>query len=309
MKRIALLFSGQGAQHVGMGKDLAFANAEVADMYHAADKAVGLPLRHTCFEGPETALTETAFCQPALFLHGIALLTVLKEKLPHLQYEATAGLSLGEFTAHAAAGTFSWQEGLSLVGHRGRLMQEACDKTNGSMLSLLGATEKDAEALALAHNIEVANYNCPGQIVLSGDLSGIEAASKDYSKFPSIKRVIPLKVAGAYHSRLMTYAQAGLEPYIAKTAFNPTSIRVTSNVTGNFVATADEIRSVLLKQVTGSVRWESCIRTLLASGITHFIELGPGKVLAGLCKRMDKNILCATAGSLQEIEVLTHEFK
>jgi len=309
VKRIALLFSGQGAQHVGMGRDLADANPEIAHMYQVADEILGLPLKKACWEGPAELLTETAYCQPALFLHGIALLKLLQQIHPTLQFEATAGLSLGEFTAHAAAGTFTWQEGLALVGHRGRLMQEACDKTEGSMLSLLGASEEDAESLARVHDLQIANYNCPGQIVLSGLLSSIQSAAKNTSAFPSVKRAIPLKVAGAYHSRLMALAQEGLAPYMAKIPIHLTSVKVTSNVTGQFVQSDEEVASTLLRQVTGSVRWETCIRTLISEGIEHFIELGPGQVLAGLCKRISKDVPCSPAGNLKELETISHELK
>lgn len=293
-----------------MGKDLAEANHGIAQMYDQADEILGTPLKKTCWEGPAELLTETAYCQPALFLHGVALLKVLQQLHPTLEFEATAGLSLGEFTAHAAAGTFTWQEGLTLVGNRGRLMQEACDSTEGSMLSLLGATPEDAEALARVHDLEVANYNCPGQVVLSGHLAAILTAAKNTSGFASVKRAIQLKVAGAYHSRLMAIAQEGLEPFIAKTAIHlPTTTKVTSNVTGKFVQSDEEVRSVLLRQVTGSVRWQECINTLIDDGINHFIELGPGQVLAGLCKRINKDVPCSSAGNLKELEAIIHELK
>lgn len=306
MKRIALLFSGQGAQHVGMSKDLAEVYPSIMEMYNKADVSLQIPFKETCFTGPEERLTDTSYCQPALYLHGLALLQIIKEKFPSFTFEATAGLSLGEFTAHAAAGTFSLEEGLTLVAQRGNLMQMACQASNGGMLSLIGATHEQAEQVARESGLEVANYNCPGQVVLSGNKDLMLTAIEIAQKF-GIKRAIPLNVAGAYHSSLMRSAQEAFQSFVEQTTMKFSPIHVTSNVTGHLVKNVDEIRDVLLRQVTASVRWEQCIQTLLHHGITHFIELGPGKVLAGLCKRIDKNIACVSIGNLAELEGNIHE--
>src|SRR5471032_3472836 len=208
----ALLFSGQGAQKVGMGADL-FQNSTAAHaLYQLADSRLGWPLSDYSFNGPDTVLTETRVCQPALYTHGLAILAAFEDhaKRP-LRFEAAAGLSLGEYTAHAAAGSFTFQTGLALVAERGRLMQEACNATVGTMITLLGATPEQAHEIAALCNVDVANLNCPGQVVLSDgvkEMEGVPALAKE----KEIRKVIPLKVAGAYHSRRMAAAATGLAP-------------------------------------------------------------------------------------------------
>jgi [acyl-carrier-protein] S-malonyltransferase len=303
---IALIFSGQGAQYVGMGKDLTDAYPIAQDLYQQAESILGNGLREVCFEGPVEKLTDTSYCQPALFVHGLALLSILKQEKPAFHFQAAAGLSLGEFTAHAAAGTFTFAEGLNVVSERGRLMQEACQQSEGGMLTLIGASQEQAVELAEKSGLEVANYNCPGQIVLSGPRSLIPAAIET-GKSLGLKRTIPLNVAGAYHSRLMKPAQEKLAPRIESTPISSPSFPVYCNVTGQVVSTTTEIRQTLIAQVTGSVRWEQCMNNMIASGITHFIELGPGKILAGMCKRINKDIPCLSAGNLEELKGLLHE--
>ncbi|MFH1066431.1 MAG: ACP S-malonyltransferase [bacterium] len=297
----ALLFSGQGAQHIGMGKDLAAVFPSVRALYEKSNAILGFDLSGVCFEGPVEKLTGTDYCQPALFVHGLALLQVIQEKLPGFSFQATAGLSLGEFTAHAAAGTFSFENGLRLVAERGRLMQIACQTSEGGMVSLIGGTHEQAETVAQQSGLEVANYNCPGQIVLSGEKRLIPEAV-ELAKHMGLKKAVPLNVAGAYHSKLMKPAQDGLRPFLEKTLMKPSSVLVTSNVTGHFVSSEAEVKDLLLRQVTGAVRWEACIHTLLGWGIEHFIELGPGRVLEGLCRRIDKEIVCYSFSNLEELE-------
>jgi len=304
--KTALLFSGQGAQYVGMGRDLVETSPEAAALYQEADRILDNGFSQVCFEGPEERLTDTSYCQPALFVHGLALFTLLKKEKPGIHFAATAGLSLGEFTAHTAAGHFSFSDGLKVVAARGRLMQEACLATQGGMLTLIGATPEQAEALAAASQLQVANYNCPGQIVLSGAQSQVPLAVEK-GKALGLKRVLPLNVAGAYHSRLMLSAQEGLAPVLQAATLSPNSIVTFSNVTGLAAATEAEIRDTLLRQVTGSVRWQTCIENLIASGVQRFLELGPGKVLAGMCKRIHKDIPCLSAGNAEELKGILHE--
>lgn len=295
-RKRALIFSGQGAQAVGMGADLLEHSAAVRHLYNVADDALGFPLSQYCFEGPETKLTETAVCQPALYVHGLALLALVKEHNPGFRFAATAGLSLGEYTAHAAAGTVDFATGLKLVFHRGRLMQEACDATNGGMLALVGATPEQGREIARAVDLDAANFNAPGQVVLSGDLSKIPAAI-EAAKARGIRKAIPLKVAGAYHSRLMKKAQDGLRPYLDEAKINTPPMPVMANVTGKEISEASAIRDALSAQVCGSVLWEDCVRSLLARGITEFIEFGPGGVLAGMVKRIDPAVHCLSIGT------------
>src|SRR5271156_1560432 len=206
----ALLFSGQGAQKVGMGRDLYENSVSAQALYKLADTRRGWPLSDYSFDGPELILTETRVCQPALYAHGLAILAAFEDHTGRpLRFEAAAGLSLGEYTAHAAAGTFTFQTGLELVAERGRLMEEACNATTGTMITLLGATPEQAREIADLCHVDVANMNCPGQVVLSGgikEMEGVPAAAKE----KGIRKVIPLNVAGAYHSRLMASAATGL---------------------------------------------------------------------------------------------------
>ena len=297
----ALLFSGQGAQKVGMGADLAEKSAAARRLYKQADDALGWGLSETSFRGPVTDLTETRVCQPALYVHGLALLVALEEITGRpLRFEAAAGLSLGEYTAHAAAGTFSFVTGLQLVAERGRLMQEACETTMGTMITLLGATPEQARAIAEVCEVDVANLNCPGQIVLSGGkLEMAHVAVK--AKEAGVRRAIPLNVAGAYHSRLMTSAATGLVPYLEEAEMGEPRVPVVANFTAEVVATPSQIRLALEEQVCGSVRWEESIRRLLARGITHFVECGPGAVIAGLVRRIDPEAHCLSLETYDDL--------
>jgi [acyl-carrier-protein] S-malonyltransferase len=287
--KAVLLFAGQGAQKVGMGKDLAEAYPAVRALLDQADTALGYSLTNVMFEGPMEELTKTSRCQPALYAHGLAILEVLKSKVPSLEIAATAGLSLGEFTAHAAAGTFNFATGLNLVFQRGSFMEEACENTKGAMLALLGGEESAIRELAAECDVDVANLNAPGQIVLSGSAEGIaDAASK--AKDKGIKRAIPLPVAGAYHSRLMKSAQDKLAAVLAAAPIQSPRVPVICNFEARPVSTPEEIRSTLTSQVTGSVRWVESMQHLIAAGHTLFIELGPDATLAGLMGKIDKSV-------------------
>jgi [acyl-carrier-protein] S-malonyltransferase len=301
MKQFVLLFSGQGAQKVGMGKDFAEKSAIAREMAAKADEALGFSISQIMFEGPDEELTKTSRCQPALYLHGLMALALLRERLPDFTPVAAAGLSLGEFTAHAAAGTFSFEEGLKIVGKRGAFMEEACNATVGSMAALIGGDEEKVYELAKAADVDVANLNAPGQIVLSGTVAGIDdavARAKDFG----IRRAIKLNVAGAYHSRLMQSAQDKLAVELAALALGTPSIPVVCNFAATPVSDADEIRSMLEKQVTGSVRWTASIQKLIEMGHRNFIELGPGKVIAGLVSKIDKDAVVHSIEDLASLE-------
>lgn len=287
--KAVLLFAGQGAQKVGMGKDLADAYPVVRDLFDSANTAIGPWLTNAMFEGPMEELTKTSRCQPALYAHGLAILEVLKSKVPALEIAATAGLSLGEFTAHAAAGTFDFATGLNLVFQRGSFMEEACENTKGAMLAMIGGEESAIRELAKECDVDVANLNAPGQIVLSGSVEGIEAAAAK-AKEKGIKRAIPLPVAGAYHSRLMKSAQDKLSAALAAATIQSPRVPVVCNFEARPVSTAEEIRSTLTSQVTGSVRWVESMQHLIAAGHTLFIELGPDATLAGLMGKIDKTV-------------------
>ncbi len=300
MSKAVILFSGQGAQKVGMGKDIV-ENYDVAKkLFAEADATLEFSLSEIMFDGPAEELMKTSRCQPALYLHGLACLAALKERVPGFEAVAAAGLSLGEFTAHAAAGTFTFSDGLKVVMQRGQFMEEACDATKGAMAAMIGGTPEAIKELAAECDVDVANFNAPGQIVVSGNEEGVDKAVAG-AKGVGAKVAKKLNVAGAYHSRLMQSAQDKLSGVLAETEVSEPGIPVVSNFKGGKVNGAAEIRETLEKQVTGSVRWVECIETLIADGHTTFIELGPGKLIAGMMKRIDKT---ATVICVEDIESL-----
>ena len=286
-EEVVVLFAGQGAQRVGMGRDLVEAFPTAATAFEKADAVLGRALTSIVFEGPEEELTKTVNCQPALFVHGLALLEILQDEVPGLQPVAAAGLSLGEMTAHTAAGTFGFEEGLRLVAARGALMDEACAATDGAMAAMIGGEEKAVRQLAVDCDVDVANINSPGQIVLSGATAGIDQAVAQ-ARERGIRMGRKLKVAGAYHSRLMAGAQEKLGRALVDAPVKIPRIPVICNYAAEEVAEPERIRETLTRQVTGSVRWEDSMRLLLERGHRLFIELGPGKVLRGLMGRIDK---------------------
>ena len=287
-KKIALLFAGQGAQAVGMGKDLAGEFPVASALFKQADEILGLPLSQTAFDGPADELTKTSVCQPALYVHGLACLAALKEKLPGFAFQATAGLSLGEFTAHAAAGTFDFKTGLELVTKRSQAMQEACERTQGGMAAVIGGEESRIRELAAAADVDVANLNSPGQIVLSGEAAKI-ARAVSLAKEYGARKAVELQVAGAFHSRLMESAYLKLKEVLANTPIKSPQVPVVSNVDAEAVSNPEAIRRTLADQITGSVRWtESVLYLLDQLHCDQFIELGPGGVLAGLVGRIRK---------------------
>lgn len=305
-QKIALLFAGQGAQAVGMGKDLAAEFPVVANLFKEADEVLGFGLSRTAFEGPADELTKTSVCQPALYVHGLACLAALKEKLPQFVFHAAAGLSLGEFTAHAAAGTFDFQIGLDLVAKRSQAMQEACENTHGSMAAIIGGTEEQVRELAAAAGVDVANLNSPGQVVLSGEASKI-ARAVSLAKEYGARKAVELKVAGAFHSHLMESAYLQLQKVLAETSIKSPDVPVVCNVDAQAVSEPEAIRRTLAQQVTGSVRWTESINYLLDHlHCTQFIELGPGGVLAGLIVRIRKG---TPVTSISDVASLTDALK
>jgi [acyl-carrier-protein] S-malonyltransferase len=287
-KKIALLFAGQGAQSVGMGSDLVSHHPASGDLFAQADEILGRSLSGIAWNGPLEELTKTSNCQPALYVHGLACLAALRGAAGDFAIEAAAGLSLGEWTAHAAAGTFDFATGLKLVEERGRLMDAACDATAGAMAAMIGADEAAVRSLAADTDVDVANINAPGQIVISGETAKVELAVS-MAKERGIRRATLLNVAGAYHSRLMTSAYEQLEEPLLEAALQMPRFAVLSNVTGEPVSTLPEIRETLRDQITSTVRWADCMANLFDRGCDFFIELGPGEVLAGLLRRTRKD--------------------
>jgi len=284
---LALLFAGQGAQKVGMGKSLHEASAGAKALYDEANRVLGWDIAKVSFEGPESELTQTRVCQPALFVHGLALVEALREKGKLPQVDFALGLSLGEVTAYAAAGVFDFATGLGIVAERGRLMQAACEKSEGSMAAVIGETREAVLDLCRATGVEAANFNAPGQIIISGEKAAL-AAAIEAAKARGMKKVIPLNVAGAYHSKLMEPARAAFEAFLADITFSAPRFRVFTNTTGKAVSDPAEIKSALVRQVVSPVLWEDCMRSAAAAGATEFWELGPGGTLAGLARRTEK---------------------
>src|SRR5213595_3472251 len=299
-KKIALLFAGQGAQCVGMGHDLAEQFPVAADLFRQADEILGRKLNDIAWNGPMEELTKTSNCQPALYVHALAALAALREIFGEFEVGGAAGLSLGEITAHAAAGTFAFATGLKLVQRRGEFMDEACAATLGGMAALIAGAENDVRRLAADEDVDIANINAPGQIVISGELTKGEAAvgvAKEYG----IRRAPMLNVAGAYHSRLMESAYEKLGTVLQHVSIQPLRFPVISNVTGMEVTTPIEIRRALQDQVTGTVRWLDCVERLVKLGCDFFIELGPGGVLAGLLRRTRRDIHVVSVSDVDSV--------
>ncbi len=287
MNKTALLFAGQGAQYVGMGKDLAEHFPSARRWFDDANRILGYDLSRICFEGPESELTRTENAQPGIFLAGWAAFQLVRERLPEFTFDAAAGLSLGEFTALAAAGVMTFEDGLKVVRQRGQFMQEACEATEGAMAAIIGLDEVAVRDLCAESGAELANLNCPGQIVISGERGKVERAS-EMAKGKGAKRALPLPVAGGYHSRLMSAAQPKLNAALAAIPINIPSVPVISNVTARPHGAPGDIHQRLVDQMTASVRWEESMRYLLERGFDRFIELGPGTALSGFMKRIDK---------------------
>lgn len=301
MRRTALLFAGQGAQTVGMGKDLAAQYAAARRWCDRANAVLGYDLAQICFEGPESELTKTEHAQPGIFLVSWIAFDLLKERLPGFEFGAAAGLSLGEFTALSAAGVFGFDQGLQIVRQRGQFMQGACEATHGAMAAIIGLEEQSVREVCAQAGVQLANLNCPGQLVISGAKDQITQAC-ELAKALGAKRALPLPVAGAYHSPLMASAQAKLQPVLAQVEFRSPRIPVIANVTAQPHGSPTEIRQRLVDQVTGSVRWEESMRLLRTMGFERFIELGPGTALSGFMKRIDKSAEILNVGDASSLE-------
>lgn len=253
-----------------------------------AGQVLGWDLDKVSFEGPEAELTQTKVCQPALFVHGLALWAALGEAGKQPKAEIAMGLSLGEVTALTAAGVFDFATGLRVVAERGRLMQAACEKSLGGMAAVIGEERAKVAELCREFDVEAANFNAPGQIIVSGEKAKVDALVAG-AKDRGVKRVMPLNVAGAYHSRLMEQARVAFADFLRGVEFRAPTLTVFSNTTGQRVSQPEEIRAALVKQVVSSVLWEDCMRNAVAAGATEFLELGPGGVLAGLARRTEKS--------------------
>ncbi len=296
MSKYAFLFPGQGAQQVGMGRDLAAAYPTCRRLFAEANDVLGFDLATICFDGPEAELTRSNHAQPGIFVVSAAAYAVLQEERPALQPTALAGLSSGEWAALYAAGAVSFADALRVLEARGRFMQAACEQNAGTMLSVIGLTVDQLRPLAAECGVAIANLNSPAQTVLSGTVDGI-AQAEAAAKAAGAKRALRLNVAGAFHSELMASAAELLQAFLTDIEIAAPRVPVISNVTGQPFTSVEEIREKMVQQVTQSVRWVDSIRWMRTAGIDHFIECGPGKVLAGLVKRIDK---AATIHNIQD---------
>jgi [acyl-carrier-protein] S-malonyltransferase len=308
MSKTALLFAGQGAQVVGMGRDWVEQFPTARAWFERADAALGYPLSEVCFHGPEAELTKTEHAQPGIYLVSWVALELLREAVPGLRFAATAGLSLGEFTALAAAGVLSFEDGLKVVRQRGRFMQEACEATEGGMAAIIGLDEAATREVCAEAGVELANLNCPGQLVISGATAGI-ARAVELARARGARRAIPLPVAGAYHSRLMASAQPKLEAALAAVPLNHPAVPVIANVTAQPHGAPSDIHRRLVEQVTSPVRWEDSIRHLLSEGFTRFIELGPGTALSGFLRRIDRSATALNVADTASLEKTVRALK
>lgn len=301
MKDVIFVFSGQGAQSTGMGNDICKSSSAAALVFEKADEALGWSISDICFNGPDEKLTESRYCQPAIYTMSAACLAAFNEKYENTRPLATAGLSLGEFAALCASDVFSFEDGLKLVAKRGELMDAACRETHGGMASILGGNLDIIQEVCEECGIDVANLNCPGQIVISGEAEKVECAVKTL-KEKGLRKVIPLKVAGAFHSRLMQSAADKFKDIIAGIELKTPRIPVAQNFTGKFTKDVEAIRTNLINQVAGSVRWEDCVKAVVSTGARKIIEFGPGNVLTGLIKRTDANVATYNINSIESIE-------
>ncbi|HHE56033.1 MAG TPA: [acyl-carrier-protein] S-malonyltransferase [Caldithrix abyssi] len=301
----AFIFPGQASQFVGMGKDLYEQFETARKIFDRADEILDFGLKKVCFEGPEEELKLTYITQPAIFVHSLAVYYLLKEK--GMEAQGVAGHSLGEYSALVAASSLSFEDGLRLVQIRGRLMYESGKKNPGTMAAIIGLSEKQVnelcQRLSVRGIIQPANFNSPGQIAISGEVELIHDAL-EVAKEMGAKKAVELVVSGAFHSPLMDDARAGLQEALEKTEFRDAAAPVYSNVTAKPVTDKEEIRQLLFKQLTSPVLWQMSMENMIADGFDQFYELGPGKVLCGLLKRINRQVPCQPIGTVEAVKQL-----
>jgi len=303
--KIAYVFPGQGSQAIGMGWDLYNSYAAAREVFDEADATLGFPLSHLCFEGPEAELTRTDNVQPAILATSIACLRAAQqasnEDLPSPSF--VAGHSLGEYTALVAADVLSLSDAVRLVRERGRLMHKAGEKNQGSMLAIIGLEKSAVEDICLQSGTEISNINCPGQIVISGAVDALNLASK-LAKIKSARRLIPLKVSGAFHSTLMEPIIDEFSETIPNFVFRPPAIPIIANVTARPLTDVNSIREELLYQLRRCIQWQPSVEYMVQDGVNSFYEIGPGRVLSGLIKRINSEVQTFSISGVENITQL-----
>jgi [acyl-carrier-protein] S-malonyltransferase len=309
MRRVGCLFAGQGAQAVGMGRDLAERFPVASELFQRADDLLGYPLSRLCFEGPADQLTATENSQPAIFTHSLAAAWSAwpRGEAPTVEVVAAAGLSLGEYSALVFAGALTFDDGLKLVARRGQLMAEAGRKRPGTMASILGLADELVvelcEQVSAVGVVVAANFNCPGQVVVSGEVGAVRRVA-ELARQADALGVVELGVSGAFHSPLMGSAREELVRVLEGTPIERAQVPVVSNVTGEPMAEPQEIRKNLAEQLTQPVRWSTCCRKVLTLGAEALYEIGPGSVLKGLMRRIDRSVGVTTVGTAAEVGLL-----
>tara|TARA_A100001037_G_C15144849_1_gene635785 strand:- start:731 stop:1681 length:951 start_codon:yes stop_codon:yes gene_type:complete len=301
--KTAFLFPGQGAQSVGMGSELYAGSDASKEVFEMVDEALGRPLSKIMFEGPEEDLRETKNAQPGIMTVSLACIEAMKENIPAESMPVPflmAGHSLGEYTALAASGVLSVMDTALLVQERGELMQKACDSNPGTMAAVLGLDEMVLQEIARESGVFVSNINTQEQIVISGEKIAV-ARAMDLASARGAKKVIPLKVGGAFHSGLMEPAKAGLMEFIDGLKFNDPQVPIIANCTGNAIHSGDEIKRELITQIAGCVQWKKSVDFMIKSGITHFLEIGPGRALGGMVKKIDKTANVVSVNDIDSI--------
>jgi [acyl-carrier-protein] S-malonyltransferase len=308
MSKKAFIFPGQGSQYVGMGKDLYQHYSEAKSIYQQANDILNMDLTRICFEGLEQELKQTDITQPAIFVHSIIIFNLLK--LKGIQADAVAGHSLGEYSALVAAGALSFENALRLVKIRGETMQKCTEQKSGTMAAVIGLSGESINQICQSINgvVGPANYNSPGQVVISGEISAVREAMET-AKEKGAKRTIELTVSGAFHSKLMENAQETLGHALEEICFRTPDIPVYTNVTAKPTSSVEQIKDILKKQLTYPVRWQEIIQNMYADGCSQFFEIGPGKVLQGLNKRILQDYtplegegVCVSIGTVEDLE-------